>query len=457
MKLNHDRSKEEEMVKFHLYKNKKAIVVFSSSLILLTFLLYGCGTTGTDSSEDKNTKQEQENVVKEQRQEQTLEEYIPNETDVVFYHNALKNKDILEEFSKVAGENGEDNESQIRVVKYESKGPIIYDLKSRYDETADQAWIEVAPDLSYFIPSETETQDVFNNASQQCGYMSKDTVKGYYKLNECRTHWEYWLLPIVSDTLSNEELEDIYQTSEELDIKDGHYYYLEDPITEIFLSKKGAKEWQRYYEEGNQDKLEEATINNVTKGLMNNIDLDRITSNEVLVSSCQEGLCEVYTEHSHVFKAFVVPEVKINKESEMANTEDQSENKVNTDKELFWSKMRTQVDGILDHSNELTAIYENGETVTDNKDFAKLLYKKVNGRVNILRNTLVPEDEKTENRYNQILMATEFLFNSLHQGQLYIENKQEKELGVLVDEEIIPLRDELEELTTSTKEFQSVK
>ncbi|UOQ92203.1 hypothetical protein MUO14_17165 [Halobacillus shinanisalinarum] len=128
--------------------------------------------------------------------EQKEEEFHPDEDDVVLKNNELKNKDILEEFMKVAGENGKNNESEIRVVK--DKGPLIYDLKSRYDKNADQSWIGVIPDLSHYSASENEVKDVFNTR-QQCGYMSKDKQEGYYKLNKCQTHWAYRFLPIVND------------------------------------------------------------------------------------------------------------------------------------------------------------------------------------------------------------------------------------------------------------------
>ncbi|AVR00316.1 hypothetical protein OBCHQ24_15320 [Oceanobacillus iheyensis] len=78
-----------------------------------------------------------------------------------------------------------------------SQGVLIYDLKSMYDKNADQSWIRVMPDVSHYRALENEAQDVFNNARQQCGYMSKDETEGFYKLFECRTHWEYRLFPIV--------------------------------------------------------------------------------------------------------------------------------------------------------------------------------------------------------------------------------------------------------------------
>jgi len=154
--------------------------------------------TGADSSEETSPKQEEEkqdNPPDEQSQEEPLEEYKPSENDVVFNNNELKNRDILENFMEVAGENGENNESEIKVVRDEgASGVLIYDLKSRYDENADQGWIDVSPDLSYYRPSENEVHNIFNNAAQQCGNMEKDEVQGYYKLYECRTHWEFHLI-----------------------------------------------------------------------------------------------------------------------------------------------------------------------------------------------------------------------------------------------------------------------
>jgi len=163
---------------------------------------YSSNEDNTESNTSKDTYSEQEEekqnqTSEEQSQEEPLEDYVPGEDDVVVSNTELKNKDILEGFIEIAGENGENNEREIKVVKDEGeKGVLIYELKSRYDENADQAWIDVFPDLSYYRASEDEVQDVFNNARQQCGYMEKDEGQGFYKLYECRTHWEYHFIPI---------------------------------------------------------------------------------------------------------------------------------------------------------------------------------------------------------------------------------------------------------------------
>ncbi|MEK4303335.1 hypothetical protein [Oceanobacillus sp. FSL K6-0251] len=86
--------------------------------------------TETDSFSDWKGKSQDESA-EEQSQEEPLEEYVPNEDDVVYKNNELKNKDILEAFMETAGENGQDNESEIRAVKDEgTQGVLIYDLKS---------------------------------------------------------------------------------------------------------------------------------------------------------------------------------------------------------------------------------------------------------------------------------------------------------------------------------------
>ncbi|WP_080875478.1 hypothetical protein [Oceanobacillus timonensis] len=154
--------------------------------------------TETNFFEDWEGKKQGESA-EEQNQEEPLEEYVPNEDDVVYSNNELKNKDILELFMETAGENGQDNESEIRVVKDEGdQGVLIYDLKSGYDKSVDQAWIMVNTDLSHYRAADDEVQDVFNT-DQQCGYMSKDEIEGNYKLHECKTHWEYRLIPTVDD------------------------------------------------------------------------------------------------------------------------------------------------------------------------------------------------------------------------------------------------------------------
>ncbi|MED4018480.1 hypothetical protein [Sutcliffiella cohnii] len=253
------------------------------------------------------------------------------------------------------------------------------------------------------------------------------------------------ILIIAGCSLSDENAKNFNQTNTIIK----YFYYLDDITTEIFVSKKDAKEWIRYYEENNKKKLEEATLNNVVKGLEHNIDIDSITNNEIKVISCDEGLCEILTENSYVFKAFVVPKARIMKETEMANSENQGNDKVNTNKDLFWNTMNTQITGILDETSELIQIYESSEYETIRTDSSKTLYDSVNGRVNILRHTLLPEDPELERQYYQILMAAEFLFNTFHQAKLYIETNQMEELNVLIEEEIIPLREELKVLTDS--------
>lgn len=149
------------------------------------------------SDQPENNKQGEE-----ERENEDLKKYQPSENDIVFSNNQLKNRDILEEFMQAAGEKGENNESdikKIRVVKDEGiDGVLIYDLESRYDEFADQRWIGVLPDLSYYNAPENEPRDVFN-IQQQCSYMTENKETEYYVLMECKTHWEYPLLPITNN------------------------------------------------------------------------------------------------------------------------------------------------------------------------------------------------------------------------------------------------------------------
>ncbi|CQR48464.1 hypothetical protein BN1058_02834 [Paraliobacillus sp. PM-2] len=162
-------------------------IVFGLQLGVLNAQLQLAKREGTQQDSSNNNKGDEEQI----------KAFYPDEKDVVLKDGNLKNKDTLEKFMKVAGENGEDNESEIRIVKNEGiKGVLIYDLRSRYDKNADQRWIEVYPDLSYYSAAENESQDVFNHAPQQCGFMSKDETEGYYILNECRTNLEYRFLPI---------------------------------------------------------------------------------------------------------------------------------------------------------------------------------------------------------------------------------------------------------------------
>ncbi|WP_102029044.1 hypothetical protein [Salirhabdus sp. Marseille-P4669] len=190
-----------------LIRNKRLFVMFGA---LFTLFLAGCNTTEEQNGSDGTTKEELQSEtsidgkddsseVPDESNEEPIEEYVPNESDIVLKANTLTNVKILEEFMEIAGENGQDNEREIRVVKVDNQGSIIYDLQSRYDANANQAWIEVRPDMTYYQTYEGEVQDVFNNAPQQCSYMTKDEIEGYYKLFECRTHWEYRILPVVTE------------------------------------------------------------------------------------------------------------------------------------------------------------------------------------------------------------------------------------------------------------------
>ncbi|GGH88234.1 hypothetical protein JOD43_002189 [Pullulanibacillus pueri] len=147
----------------------------------------------TNATQEKSKNEGQKGTEAEQNQQQPPT-YIPKKTDVVLKDHVLKNENRLEDFITKASQN---NESELRVVKYvNQQGVLIYNLKSRYDKNAKEGWIEVHPDLSHYIKLKNEAQDTFNNAPQQCGSISKDNDHGYYVLKECRTNWEYQLLPI---------------------------------------------------------------------------------------------------------------------------------------------------------------------------------------------------------------------------------------------------------------------
>jgi hypothetical protein len=161
---------------------------------LLAVFLPGCGT-----AENTNPGQTQNAEQVEPAPEETVLEYSPLETDVVYQDSVLKNVETLEKFISDAAEN---KEGKIRIVNfYEdttdtgAKGVIIYDLISAYDMNAKQGWIQVVPDLSYFQQSEREQVGTINY-NQQCGSIKKDEEQGYYVLNQCHAAWEYRLVLI---------------------------------------------------------------------------------------------------------------------------------------------------------------------------------------------------------------------------------------------------------------------
>jgi hypothetical protein len=61
-------------------------------------------------------------------------------------------------------------------------------LVTRYDEAADESWIEVT--------SEGDTGPI---PRQQCSRIVPDEERGYYMLEECTHRWEYPLFPLGSD------------------------------------------------------------------------------------------------------------------------------------------------------------------------------------------------------------------------------------------------------------------
>lgn len=159
--------------------------------------------TAVHFAEIELAKREDGDVTESHEPKEELEVYVPEESDITFEAGTLTNQEALEAFVKTAGENGDDNESSIRIVKDEGEnGVILYDLQSRYDENADQRWIDVHPYLDYFNTASLQTQEVFNSAPQQCGSMSKEY--DFYMMNECRTHWEFPLIPVVDDGVKNE-------------------------------------------------------------------------------------------------------------------------------------------------------------------------------------------------------------------------------------------------------------
>src|SRR5699024_12514120 len=64
---------------------------------------------------------EEGNLTQIQEPEEELEVYVPEESDIIYKSGTITNRDALETFIETAGENGDDNESNIRVVKEDRK------------------------------------------------------------------------------------------------------------------------------------------------------------------------------------------------------------------------------------------------------------------------------------------------------------------------------------------------
>ncbi|WP_173915312.1 DUF4362 domain-containing protein [Halobacillus sp. Marseille-Q1614] len=147
------------------------------------------GCIGTNS----NTEVQVEEIEKK-----PIEELSTKEADIIERQGVNQNLDLLESFIDSAEAN---QEEKIRVVKYYtdkddpgSEGAMIYELKSRYDENADQKWIEVKPDYTYYEAEQNEEFTVLNYG-QQCSSITTDEEQIFYVLRECHSGWEYRLVP----------------------------------------------------------------------------------------------------------------------------------------------------------------------------------------------------------------------------------------------------------------------
>lgn len=425
-------------------------IVKVSIIFLSLFLLIGC-TNDDNSTSDFEVENDDPNTLGENEE---VREYIPEEDDVLFKDNAMNNKDLLDAFIEVSGKN---NESELRVVKYDDDGVLIYDLLSRYDENANVGWIEVTPDLTYVTKGEDTVQDIFNNAPQQCASITIDEERGFYKFNECRTHWEYPLVPIVTTTLSGDEIENINKPEEIPEIVTGEEYYLVDPMTEVFLSKQDAEKWLAYYVEADDEKLEEVTLDNIVKLLENRVELDRVIDNEVRVISCDGGICDIYSDATFQLKAFAVPEMKINAKEKVERTEEtpNKEQEAQVDEAEFLNEINQRITGIIEDTSKLIELYQTADIFEADKEAGKNLYHRVDGNTIIIQYTTPPAIPAVEEKYYEILMDTGFLFNALHQAEVYIENGEVKKLETLTTDEIIPLRDELKALSEWISELEN--
>lgn len=424
-----------------------------SIMFISLFLLIGCNSNESDySTSDFEAENHDSNALEDN--EIQAEEYVPEEGDVLFKDNAMNNKNLLDAFIDISGKN---NDSKLRVVKYDDSGAVIYNLLSRYDKNADVGWIEVTPDLTYYTKGEDTVQDVFNNAPQQCASLTADVEKGFYTFHECRTHWEYPLVPIVTTALSGEEIENINEPEEIPEIVIGNEYYLVDPMTEVFLSKKDAKEWYAYYVDENEKKVEEAKLDNIVKLLENRVELDRVTDNKVRVISCGTGICEVYSDATFQLKVFAVPEVKINTKERVEGTEEISDEEQESvvDEVEFWMEINQRISGIIEDTSKLIELYQTDDIFEVDKEAGENLYHRVDGNTIIIQYTTPPAIPAVEEKYYEILMDTGFLFNALHQAEVYIENGEKKKLEALTKDEIIPLRDELEALSEWISELEN--
>ncbi|MFD1450047.1 hypothetical protein [Oceanobacillus sojae] len=242
--------------------------------------------------------------------------------------------------------------------------------------------------------------------------------------------------------------------SEETSLKEGYYYHLEEVTTELFLTEIDAQEWMKYYLKDNQDKLDDIVAENAARGIINNVDLDLIQENEVQVKSCKEGLCKIYSNESPILKAFVVPAMKINEKTESA----ESEHLNNADREpvedQFWQLINEHIEDTLKKSSELIELYQSGNPNKIDKESIESLYDSIHGRTQYLRLNLVPNDEEIEKQFNDLLMASEFLFNSFHQAQWYFEHEEERELKKLIKQETLLLREDFQEVTEKIQEYQ---
>lgn len=102
--------------------------------------------------------------------------------------SARSEKEIIEATEE---EMIEEIEGFIEKVENQEDGHTIFvngnRLVTRYDEAADESWIEVT--------SEGEQAPI---PRQQCSRIVPDEERGYYMMEECTHRWEYPLFPLES-------------------------------------------------------------------------------------------------------------------------------------------------------------------------------------------------------------------------------------------------------------------
>ncbi|WP_226647254.1 hypothetical protein [Mesobacillus subterraneus] len=175
----------ESTYQYHFYKTRFGIVGKLLDEQSITMVIQGTEHPGLEAEEILGVDRAEwvtENTIRFPAWQGMKEVHLGN------FNSARSEKEIIEATEE---EMIEEIEGFIEKVENQEDGHTIFvngnRLVTRYDEAADESWIEVT--------SEGEQAPI---PRQQCSRIVPDEERGYYMMEECTHRWEYPLFPLES-------------------------------------------------------------------------------------------------------------------------------------------------------------------------------------------------------------------------------------------------------------------